>query len=230
MYDVFLRIKNIEFRKMKNIAIIGATGSTGKEVVRLALEANYNVTVVVRNPSNVKPQKNLTILKGDVTDVKSLEIAFKKIDYVISCFGPTNNRKIDGLLSIGTSNIVKAFELNNVKRLVFMSGFVQADYKEFSLLDKLLVRLLRQYYHESYHDKVIAEGNIRNSKLDWVIARASGLSHSKPTGKYNTGINNTIYPFTTLSYSDCALCLLDAVDDAVDEPKWSKKIINVGKK
>ena len=211
---------------MMKIAIIGATGSTGKEVVRLALEANYKVTVVVRNPNQMQPRTNLVIVKGDVTDLASLEAAFKNVDFVISCFGPANNRKVGTFMSVGVSNIVKACEKNNVKRFVFMSGFVQADYNEFSLLNKLSVRLLRQYYHESYNDKVIAEANIQNSTLDWVIARASGLGHSQPSGQYKAGIKTKIYPFTMLSYADCAKCLLDAVV----EKNWTRQIINVGKK
>lgn len=208
------------------MAIIGSTGSTGKELVRLAIEANYIVTVVVRNPDHIQPKKNVTVIKGDVTDLASLEVAIKNADFVISCFGPDDNRKVGTFMSVGVSNIVNACEKNSVKRLVFMSGFVQADYKEFSLLNKLSVKLLRQYYHESYNDKVIAEANIQNSTLDWVIARASGLGHSQPSGQYKAGIKTKIYPFTMLSYADCAQCLLDAVE----EKNWTRQIINVGKK
>jgi putative NADH-flavin reductase len=210
---------------MKQIAIIGATGSTGIEVVRLALEANYKVIIVVRNPDKIQPQNNVTVLKGDVTDLVSLELAFKNVDFVLSCFGPANNRKIDSLLSIGASNIVKACEKNSVKRFIFMSGAAQAAYDELSFTAKLLMPLLRLIYSESYSDKVIAETTIQNSNLEWTIVRASGLNKAQPTGKYVAGIKSKIH-LVMLPYADCAKCLLDAIV----EKKWIKKIINVGKK
>ncbi|MGV8995125.1 MAG: NAD(P)-dependent oxidoreductase [Flavobacterium sp.] len=209
---------------MKSVAIVGATGSTGKEVVRLALSANYRVVIVARNPAKILPEKNVSIAKGDVTDYDSLELAFRNVDFVISCFGPANNRKIDKLLSIGAGNIVKACEKNQVQRFIFMSGFVQAPYSELSFATKMLMPIFRLIYKESYNDKVIAEATIQKSNLVWTIVRASGLNKSVPTRIYKAGINSKIY-FVMLPYSDCALCLLDAID----EKEWFRKIINVGK-
>ena len=211
---------------MKNIAIIGSTGSTGKELVRLALESNYKVTVIMRSSNSTQSQENLKVVKGDVTDLESLVIALENIDFVISCFGPAKHREVGNLMSVGTTNIVKACEKNGVKRLVFMSGFLQSEGKEFSILNNLATKLLRLYFNESYKDKIIAETAIQNSKLDWVIVRAVGLTQTQPTGQYKAGIQTKIYPFNALPYGDCALCLLDAVN----ETKWSKQIINLGKK
>lgn len=209
---------------MKHIAIIGATGSTGKEVVRLALEADYKVSVVVRNPDDVQPPKNVTVIKGDVTDLESLVKSFEDVDFVISCFGPTNHRKVGNLMSVGTSNIVTACEKNGVKRFVFMSGFVQSDYSELSFTVKLIMPIFRLIYNQSYNDKIIAEASIQNSALEWVIVRAIGLNKSQPTGQYKAGIKTEIH-FVLMSYADCAKCLLDAIE----QKSWTGQIINVGK-
>lgn len=210
---------------MKHIAVIGSTGSTGKEFVRLALEANYMVTVIERSPNSTQSQGNLKVVKGDVTDLESLVVALENIDFVVSCFGPSNHRKVGNLMSVGTTNIVKACEKNGVKRLVFMSGFVQSEGEEFSLLNNLAVKLLRLYYHEFYKDKIIAETAIQKSTLDWVIVRAVALTHAQPTGQYKAGIKTKISPFNGLPYADCAKCLLDAIE----ENSWTRQIINVAK-
>ena len=112
---------------MKQLAIIGSTGNTGKELVRLALESNYAVTAVERSPNSTQPRENLKILKGDVTDLESLIAAFENIDCVVSCFGPAKHREVGDLMSAGTINIVKACEKTGVKRLVFMSGILQSE-------------------------------------------------------------------------------------------------------
>lgn len=209
---------------MKNLAIIGATGSTGKEVLRLALEADYNVTIVIRNPDKVSYNKNVKVIKGDVTDLRSLEEALKGIDMVISCFGPSIHREVADLMSKGTYNIVKACELHDVTRFVFMSGFVQTDYKELSFLARLITPIFRYYFKQSYLDKVIAEDSIKNSRLDWTIVRAPGLNRASATGQYKAGVKRKVY-FNFMSFADCAKCLIDAIQ----EKTWSRQIINVGK-
>jgi putative NADH-flavin reductase len=210
---------------MKHIAIIGATGSTGKEVVSLALKANYKVTIVARDPSRIKPQHNLSIVTGDVTDYESLRKALENIDVVISCFGPANGRKPGNIMSLGTSNIVQASEQNGVGRLVFMSGILQTSGSELSFIDRLGLKLVRIFFMEVYQDKVIAETSIQNSSLNWVIVRPVGLAKSKPARKYKAGVDLKVSPFISLAYTDLALCLLDAVN----EVKWTKRVISVGK-
>ncbi len=210
---------------MKQIAIIGSTGSTGKELVRLALESNYAVTVVERRPNSTQPRENLRVVKGDVTDLESLVAAFENIDCVVSCFGPAKHREVGDLMSAGTTNIVKACEKKRVKRLVFMSGILQSEGEELSLLDNLAFKLLRLYFNQSYKSKIIAETAIQKSALDWVIVRAVALTQTQPTGQYKAGIKIKISPFKALPYADCAKCLLDAVE----ENGWTRQIINVGK-
>ena len=111
-----------------------------------------------------------------------------------------------------------------------MSGFVQSEGKDFfypaySFLTSLMIKLMRLYFKDSYKDKVIAEAAIQKSTLDWVLVRASGLSHTPVMGQYKGGIKAKVSPFKTLAYADCARCLLDAVEDN----SWTRQIINVGK-
>ena len=210
---------------MKNIAVIGATGSAGKEVVRLALSSNYKVTVVARNPARIQPENNLTIIKGDVIDIESLKEALLNIDVVISCFGPSNGRKPGNIMSVGTANIVQACEESGVGQFIFMSGILQTNGSELTLLNRLSIRFIRLFFKEVYKDKIIAEASIQASSLDWVIVRAVGLTKSEPTGKYKAGVSIRVSLFNPMPFKDLALCLLEAVENAA----WTRKIINVGK-
>lgn len=50
--------------------------------------------------------------------------------------------------------IVKSCERNGVKRLVFMSGFIQSEVKDFfypaySLLTNFMIKLMRLYFKDS---------------------------------------------------------------------------------
>jgi putative NADH-flavin reductase len=211
---------------MKHIAIIGATGTTGKEVVNLALKANYKVIIIARDPSRIKLQENnLLTVAGDVTNIDSLIEAFKNVYAVISCFGPANGRNPGNLMSVGTANIVQACEKSGVSRLVFMSGILQTTGSELTFLNRLGLNLIKLFFKEVYRDKTIAETAIQESSLNWVIIRAVGLSNSEPKHKYKAGAQLRVSPFNPLSYSDLALCLLDALK----EDKWARQVINVGK-
>ena len=55
-----------------NILILGATGDTGKIILRRALEKNHKVTALVRSPQKLEEHANLTIVKGSVLDAKDI--------------------------------------------------------------------------------------------------------------------------------------------------------------
>ena len=55
-----------------NIALIGASGFFGSEILSELLSRGYKVTAIVRNPEKIKPRENLIIKKGDAEDTKAL--------------------------------------------------------------------------------------------------------------------------------------------------------------
>jgi len=58
------------------ILIFGATGGTGTELVKQALERGHLVTAFVRNPAQlVDKGEGLTLVTGDIHDVAS--VAFR---------------------------------------------------------------------------------------------------------------------------------------------------------
>ena len=53
----------IELRKTMKVLVFGATGTTGREVVKQALDLGYQVSAFVRDPAKVALEhKNLTVL------------------------------------------------------------------------------------------------------------------------------------------------------------------------
>jgi len=53
---------------MNKILIIGATGGTGRELVKQALVKGYAVSVLVRNPAKADFGSGVTTLAGNVLD------------------------------------------------------------------------------------------------------------------------------------------------------------------
>ena len=70
------------------VVLYGATGMIGSRILKELLSRGHTVTAVVRDPSKLAPQNNLTIEKGDMLDADSIAKIAKGSDVVISSYGP----------------------------------------------------------------------------------------------------------------------------------------------
>lgn len=226
------------------IAIIGATGGTGRKVLERALELGHEVVAVARRPEGITSAEQLIIRQGDVFDVSSMAKAIAGTDVVISCIGPTSNFSLGngtskGVLNVlaanfspgtvmseGIPNIVAACQRAGVKRLVMQSGIGLSDGKELSAGNRWAIGINRRIFSKAIKDKAIAEHAVQRSDLDWVIVRPAGLNNAAATLNYTAGPSARIAPFRPLSFADCADCLVRA---ATSEPAWVRKIVNVGR-
>ncbi|REK74441.1 NAD(P)-dependent oxidoreductase [Paenibacillus paeoniae] len=231
------------------IAIIGATGGTGRKVMERALALGHEVVAVARRPEVISPIERLSTRQGDVFDASSIAKAIAGTDVVISCIGPSSNfspgAEKKGLLNIraarnvmaanfspgtvmseGIPNMLAACERAGVKRLVMQSGINLTDGKELSAVNRWAVGIMRRIFWKAIEDKSIAEHAVIGSDLEWVIVRASALKYAGETLKYRAGPSARIAPLQALSYADCADCLVRA---ATSEPSWIREIVNVGR-
>jgi putative NADH-flavin reductase len=104
------------------IAIFGATGHTGHNILHDVLAAGHSAAVLVRNPSKLPPGKyNLTIHLGDATDADNVEDAVFGQGAVISALG-LGNSSAPGTLATAMRNIVAAMQANRITRLVAVAG------------------------------------------------------------------------------------------------------------
>ncbi|MEV6163362.1 NAD(P)H-binding protein [Streptomyces sp. NPDC052052] len=63
-----------------SILVTGATGKTGRHIVRELLSAKEKVRIMTRHPENVGPQPGLTVVKGDLTAPETLSEALDGVD------------------------------------------------------------------------------------------------------------------------------------------------------
>ncbi|MFJ1766869.1 NAD(P)-dependent oxidoreductase [Amycolatopsis sp. NPDC088138] len=91
------------------ITVLGATGATGAELVRQALERGHRVTAVARNPDRITlpPSDHLIRVAGDVLDPDSIGRALKGARVVVSGLGITG-KEAPGVLTAGARAAVDA--------------------------------------------------------------------------------------------------------------------------
>src|SRR5436190_851184 len=63
-----------------SILVTGATGKTGRHIVRELLAAEEDVLILTRHPQKVEPQPGLTVIQGDLTLPEGLSAALSRVE------------------------------------------------------------------------------------------------------------------------------------------------------
>lgn len=196
------------------LLIVGATGGTGKALVREALERGHEVTAFVRKPSKLPLRhERLTLAQGNVLDPASVDAAVRGQDAVVSALGHKRWLYPTRILSEGTRNLIRAMESHRVRRLVCQTSLGIGDrFGRMGLYYTLFVGLFILPFY--FYDKVRQERLIRASSLDWVIVRPGALTNGKKRGLYRHGprIGNWLWT-VRISRADVADFMLDQVTD-----------------
>ena len=187
------------------VLLIGATGGTGQEILKLALTQNHQVTALVRKPSALVIQNpQLTVATGDVLNEASLEKAVAGQEAVICALGLSlsASRKPTTIYSVGTKNLIRAMDKQGQRRLICITGVGAGDSKGHGgfFYDKIILPLLLK---EGYADKDRQETEIKGSDLDWTIVRPGQLSNKPGTGNYRVMIDGS-YRIKGISRADVA--------------------------
>jgi len=88
------------------IAVVGATGATGRRVVTQALAQGHFVTAIARHPEQLSSADRLSLVQGDVLSTGGLTGTLDGAEAVISCIGPDKNLSPGVLMSAGVANIL----------------------------------------------------------------------------------------------------------------------------
>jgi putative NADH-flavin reductase len=170
------------------LAIFGATGKTGIELVKQALDQGHAVTAFVRDSARLTIEdENLTFVTGDVFDPASVTQAVQGQDAVICALGAGSDLKKTTIRTTGTINIITGMQKNNIKRLVVVTAMgVGESWDTLSLLNKFFFATLLK---SSRSDHETQEAAVKESGLDWTIVRPSGLTDTPRTGVYEVGEN-----------------------------------------
>lgn len=207
------------------VAVVGATGATGNQVMMHALAEGHFVTAIARHPERLLPGERLTPVRGDVLAPDGLAGAFADMDAVISCIGPDRNSSPGTVMSAGIANILAECRRANVRRFVMQSGIGLSAGDELSCPNRFVVRVSSRIFAAAVTDKSIAEQLTRQSGLEWIIVRPVVLANRPAKGCYTSGPSARVAPLIPLSFADCADCLFRA---ATSEPDWVRTVVNVG--
>ena len=195
------------------LLVLGATGGTGRLIVKHALGAGHEVTALVRSSVKASGLNGAKLAVGDARDEHALREALKGRDAVISALGtPVSPFREVTLLSTATRALVSAMKAEQVARLVCITGIGAGETAGHGgfLFDKVLLPLLLR---KVYADKNRQEAIVRESGLDWVIVRPSVLNDKPGRGTFRTLADLGGFRGGTISRDDVASFVLAQVHD-----------------
>lgn len=205
---------------MKKVAVIGATGFVGTQVVKELANRGYFVNALARNTSKIEESENVKAIAVDVYNTSELSEILKGNDAVISAFNPgwTNPNIFEDFLK-GAESIEKAVEESGVKRFITVGGagslyiaenLQLIDTPEFPAEIKPGAEAARQYL----------EMIKKNENLEWTFFSPAIEMHQGTAGvrkgTYRTALENPVFDEegrSILSVEDVAVALVDELEN-----------------
>lgn len=201
------------------VAVIGAAGRTGLELVDAALRRGWEVAAVCRTGSAGKlagftgrdgfSLHTASVVSDPATLLRALQGCDAAIAVLISVRQLRATELVDAL--------AQAAAAHGLKRLVFTAGEItvepEAD-ESFTFRQRLMragFLLLTLFTPYSLADMIRSAGHIRRQAgPDWTIVRAATLTDGPETG-YRLCRLDEVTAASRLSRKDYAACLLDTV-------------------
>src|SRR5665647_222062 len=106
------------------IALIGATGYVGSQLLNEALDRQHEVTAIVRRTERLPVRPGLTAKQGDIMDTDTLAGLLAGHDAVIAAYNPDRTMPGDVYerMVAGAGSIIEATKKSGVKRLLAVGG------------------------------------------------------------------------------------------------------------
>lgn len=203
---------------MKKIVLIGASGFVGSAILNEALNRDFHVTAVVRNPDKIKIEnEHLVVKKADVSSLDEVYEVCKGADAVISAFNPgwDNPNIYDETIKVYLT-IIDGVKKSGVNRFLMVGGagslFIAPGLRlvdSGEIPEKILpgIRALSDFYLNFLK---------KEKEIDWVFfSPAADMSPGVRTGRYRLGKDDMIVDVvgnSHISVQDYAAAMIDELE------------------
>jgi len=209
-------------RSELKLVVLGATGGTGLQIVRQAIQQGHLVTALVRSPDRLEEfADHITVRRVDLLNSIELEHAIQGNDAVLSAFGPRIpvSRQDTDLLQRFAVALTGAMQRAGVRRAVVES--VAFLFKDSIVPPTYLFG--RLFFPTVVADASAMERIFEESGLDWTMVRPPQLTDKLYTGRYRVAAGRLPVFGFKISRADVADFMIKAAGD----PSSIHKIIGV---
>ena len=189
------------------LAILGASGRSGRHLVHQALEAGHDVRVLVRSGVTFGLRAaRLEVLVGDAENEAAVRELVSACDALVSALGPRPDSP--EACSKAARNVVAS----GVARYVAISGAgldVPGDQKDH--VGKVVSFFVRNLSPAIFQDKVREYQILAASPLAWTLVRPPRLIDAPRRGRIKTSLLRC--PGQSISRADLAAFCLECIGD-----------------
>jgi uncharacterized protein YbjT (DUF2867 family) len=198
------------------VLVVGASGQTGKEIVKELVTKNIPVRALVRNLDKAKevlPQ-DTELVVGDVLKLDTLTTAMTDCNRLICATGATPSFDFTQPYQVdyqGTKNLVNIAQNNNIEHFVIVSSLCASKF--FHPLNLFWLVLWWKKQAEKY---------IQQSGLTYTIVRPGGLKSEDNTDKIVMSSADTLFEGSIPRQKVAQVCV-----EALSQPAAKNKIVEI---
>nr|WP_314397992.1 NAD(P)-dependent oxidoreductase [Pseudomonas lundensis] len=203
---------------MSTIAIIGATGRAGSQLLEEALRRGHSVIAIARHASKIGHREHVVTKDVDVHDAQALQEAVAGSDVVLSAAH---------FSTLPVEAIIEPVKKAGVKRLLFVGGAGSL------LLPDGTKVIDSEGFPDEYKPEATAGGQYletlrKKQDLDWTFLSPSAeFVEGERTVKFRLGKDHLLFGAdgnSWITFADFAIALLDEVE----HPAHSRQRFTVG--
>jgi putative NADH-flavin reductase len=202
------------------LAVFGATGGTGMEIVKQAIERGHAVTAFVRSATRLNGlASKLDVVEGDVFDAGRLNSVLTQHAAVLSALGPRDPRSHEPLVGPFARSLTGAMRESGVPRLLILSV-------AFLFRDSVLPPTYpfgQLFFKQHVADCAEMERIVEGSGLDWTIVRPPQLTDKPRSCKYRVLSGHLPFMGFTATRADVA----DFMVTAAEQDSYPKQIVGI---
>lgn len=206
---------------MARLAILGATGRTGQELVRRALDAGHRVTALVRRPEALPIRsENLDVVVGDARDLEVIRTVATGQDALIAALGrPESGRtkeQIDDTQSVdvcevSTRHLLDTAGETGLRRMVLMSTHGAGSSNDGSpYVVKLRDMVGNRVVDKDRMEQLLAEAD---TEISWTVIRNPYIYEGPLGTPYGVHEKIVLDASSRITYADLATF---AIGEALD--------------
>lgn len=184
-HDITPLTRPLSTPRYEHVAIFGATGGIGRQLVEQALASGRRVTALVRRPDAFEPSPGLALVVGDVTDPLAVRKALAGADAALVALGAPALSK-SRVRSEGTATVAAAMAQLGLKRLMCVSVYGAAETRR-HLPFFLRFVIFPTYLRRPVADHERQEALLAETELDYTCVRPPNLTAGPVTGAYTHG-------------------------------------------
>jgi len=210
-----------------NIAIFGASGTTGTLLTQRSLAAGYHVTALLRTPEKFPLRTQVRVIQGSPFDLASVRQTIEGADVVLSALGANSLQKED-VLERAVPQIISAMHQTASQpeplRRIIVLGSAGAEPTSLDKQPAWRRWIVQNLVYNTFLKWPVASqisqwNDISHSNLDWTMVMPPMLTNAPARGTYRIDGEALPRNGSRISRADVA----DFMMQQLTSPEWSRK-------